>query len=73
MGYVIGIDIGGTFTDAVATDGGGLIVAAKVPSTPPDFAQGVLDIVQELARTSASGPRRCSGAPTTSPTAPRRR
>ncbi len=49
MGYVIGIDIGGTFTDAVATDGAGLIVAAKVPSTPPDFAQGVIDIVQELA------------------------
>jgi N-methylhydantoinase A len=49
MGFVIGIDIGGTFTDAVATEGGGSLVAAKVPSTPPDFAQGVLDIVQELA------------------------
>ena len=64
MGYVIGIDIGGTFTDAVTTDGADLIVAAKVPSTPPDYAQGVLDIVQELAGILG---------PTPSPTAPRRR
>jgi len=49
MSYVIGIDIGGTFTDAVATDGRGLLIGAKTPSTPPDFAQGVYQILEELA------------------------
>jgi N-methylhydantoinase A/oxoprolinase/acetone carboxylase beta subunit len=29
MSYVIGIDIGGTFTDAVATDDRGTVTAAK--------------------------------------------
>jgi len=49
MSYVIGIDIGGTFTDAVATDGRGLLIGAKTPSTPPDFAQGIYKILEELA------------------------
>jgi N-methylhydantoinase A len=51
MPYVIGIDIGGTFTDAVATDEHGVVTGAKTPSTPPDFSQGVIDIVHELAGT----------------------
>src|SRR3954469_19424055 len=38
---LIGVDVGGTFTDLVATDGQTLHVA-KVPSTPPAFHQGVL-------------------------------
>jgi len=49
MSYVIGIDIGGTFTDAFATDGEGTLAAAKVPSTPPDFSVGFLGVVDELA------------------------
>ena len=30
----VGIDVGGTFTDLVATDPRGVVVALKVPSTP---------------------------------------
>jgi N-methylhydantoinase A len=49
MAYVIGIDVGGTFTDAVLTDEGGQVVAAKAPSTPPDYSEGVLDVITSLA------------------------
>lgn len=49
MSYVIGIDVGGTFTDAFATDEHGRVHSAKSPSTPPDFEQGVLGAVDELA------------------------
>jgi N-methylhydantoinase A len=51
MPYVVGIDIGGTFTDAFATDEGGRVASAKAPSTPPDYSRGVLDALDELART----------------------
>ena len=34
---IIGVDVGGTFTDAVLDDDSGSIVAAKAPSTPPDY------------------------------------
>ncbi len=50
MAYVVGIDIGGTFTDAFATDESGVVWSAKTPSTPPDFSRGLLDVLGELAR-----------------------
>lgn len=49
MGYIIGIDVGGTFTDAVLADDAGNIVGAKAPSTPPDYSEGVLDVIGVLA------------------------
>jgi N-methylhydantoinase A len=49
MAYVIGVDVGGTFTDAVLDDGAGTVVAAKAPSTPPDYSQGVMDVITQLA------------------------
>lgn len=49
MTYVVGIDVGGTFTDAFASDESGKVVAAKTPSTPEDFSRGVLRAVDELA------------------------
>ncbi|MBB5153646.1 hydantoinase/oxoprolinase family protein [Saccharopolyspora phatthalungensis] len=49
MVYVIGVDVGGTFTDAVLDDDAGTIIAAKSPSTPPDYSQGVLDVLGALA------------------------
>ncbi|MFI6501829.1 hydantoinase/oxoprolinase family protein [Nonomuraea typhae] len=49
MPYVIGIDTGGTFTDAFAADQHNRLAAAKTPSTPPDFAEGFLNAVDELA------------------------
>ena len=47
--YRIGIDVGGTFTDLVAIDAGGLTTLAKVPSTPEDPSLGVLDGLAALA------------------------
>ncbi|WP_067888294.1 hydantoinase/oxoprolinase family protein [Nocardia vaccinii] len=49
MAYVIGVDVGGTFTDAVLDDGDGLVLAGKAPSTPPDYSQGVMDVLDVLA------------------------
>ena len=49
MGFVIGIDVGGTFTDAVAISSDGRMVSAKTPSTPPDYGVGVLNAVDLLA------------------------
>ncbi|MSP68538.1 MAG: hydantoinase/oxoprolinase family protein [Alphaproteobacteria bacterium] len=39
----IGVDVGGTFTDLVLADAAGAVDVVKVPSTPEDPAQGVLD------------------------------
>ncbi|GAA1390345.1 hydantoinase/oxoprolinase family protein [Pseudonocardia kongjuensis] len=58
MAYVIGVDVGGTFTDAVLDDDAGTVLAAKSPSTPPDYSRGVLDVLRLLAEqlgTSLSG------------------
>ena len=49
MAYVIGVDVGGTFTDAVLDDDAGTILAAKAPSTPPDYSRGVFDVLEALA------------------------
>jgi N-methylhydantoinase A len=39
---LVGVDIGGTFTDCVALDRDGRIVATKAASTPENFAEGML-------------------------------
>ncbi|MCK8787023.1 hydantoinase/oxoprolinase family protein [Roseomonas sp. NAR14] len=48
-GYLIGVDVGGTFTDVVgiAPDGGTTL--AKAPSTPADQSEGVLAGIARLA------------------------
>jgi N-methylhydantoinase A len=43
MGYLVGIDIGGTFTDCAIVDGAGRLLTTKVPSTPGDFSRGMMD------------------------------
>jgi N-methylhydantoinase A len=48
--YIIGIDVGGTYTDLVAIDAHGATVFAKSPSTPADQSVGVMAGLQELAR-----------------------
>lgn len=48
--YTIGIDVGGTYTDLVATDQTGRTVFAKSPSTPTDQSVGVMTGLEELAR-----------------------
>src|SRR5438105_7643211 len=40
-GTVIGVDVGGTFTDFVVAGPGGLRIT-KVPSTPPDASDAIL-------------------------------
>lgn len=50
MSYIIAVDSGGTFADCVAFDGNGTVTRAKAPSTPPNFDQGVLDSVTEVAK-----------------------
>ena len=48
--YVVGVDIGGTFTDCVVVGDAGAMVLGKASSTPHDFAEGVLDAVRDAAR-----------------------
>jgi N-methylhydantoinase A len=40
MAYLIGVDIGGTFTDAAVVDEDGRITAAKALTTPDDLSEG---------------------------------
>ncbi len=47
MAWRIGIDIGGTFTDvALVEENTGRIAIAKLPTTPQDFGQAVIDGVR---------------------------
>jgi N-methylhydantoinase A len=51
---LLGVDVGGTFTDAVAVTPAGAMHTAKVPSTPDDQARGVIAaIAAVLARADA--------------------
>lgn len=47
--YRIGIDVGGTFTDAVCVDQAGRATLVKASSTPADPSIGVLDAIEALA------------------------
>lgn len=49
--HIIGIDVGGTFTDAVVLDGtdGRLLAAFKLPSTPDDPGRAVISAVERIA------------------------
>ena len=49
MGHRVGVDIGGTFTDAVAIDDAGRIRTAKAPTTPGRLHEGVLNAIAGLA------------------------
>ncbi|UCD56348.1 MAG: hydantoinase/oxoprolinase family protein, partial [Candidatus Hydrogenedentota bacterium] len=49
MGYTIGIDVGGTFTDLVYTEGDGPIHVVKTPTTPENQAIGVLSGFERIA------------------------
>jgi N-methylhydantoinase A len=48
--YRLGIDVGGTFTDAVCVDEHGAVTLAKAASTPADPSIGVLDAIEALGR-----------------------
>lgn len=44
--YLCGLDIGGTFTDCVLIDDSGRLTISKAPSTPGNFADGVLEALR---------------------------
>jgi N-methylhydantoinase A len=50
MSYLVGIDIGGTFTDCAIVDRAGRLLTIKVPSTPEDFSRGMMDALGAGAR-----------------------
>jgi len=43
MGYRVGVDVGGTFTDVVLLGDDGRMVARKVSSTPEDYSRGIAE------------------------------
>ena len=48
-GYLLGVDVGGTFTDLLLIEEGtGHTFTAKVPSTPQDSSQGVLNGIERI-------------------------
>jgi N-methylhydantoinase A len=47
--YKICVDIGGTFTDSVLIDAKGQISEYKVPTTPADFSEGLMNTLREAA------------------------
>jgi N-methylhydantoinase A len=49
MSYILGVDVGGTFTDSVCLDSSGQITFGKALSTPPEFTQGLMDALQDVA------------------------
>jgi N-methylhydantoinase A len=50
---LIGVDVGGTFTDLVAWDSkSGQLRIVKVPSTPPEFERAVIEAVRRGLRSS---------------------
>ena len=52
---LLGVDVGGTFTDAALLDGDTLHTA-KVPSTPEDQSRGVIAAVEEVLGRAAANP-----------------
>ncbi len=55
---LLGVDVGGTFTDAVLVDGEGVVHTAKVPSTPQEQHVGVLRAIEEVLERGQAGPER---------------
>jgi N-methylhydantoinase A len=55
MSYLVGIDIGGTFTDCAIVDRAGRLLTTKVPSTPQDFSQGMMDALGAGAKALGIG------------------
>ncbi len=58
---ILGVDVGGTFTDAVLVGTDGAVHTAKVPTTPADQALGVLEAVSEVLDRAGAAPGEVSG------------
>ncbi len=57
MGYRIGIDVGGTFTDLICVTPEGEVVLDKTPTTPADRSVGVMAGIELLAERFGLEPR----------------
>ena len=57
MGYRIGIDVGGTFTDFILARPSGGTLLSKEPTSWPDQSQGVLRGIARLAAAEGLSPR----------------
>jgi N-methylhydantoinase A len=53
---LLGVDVGGTFTDAVLVGAGSTVHTAKVPSTPAEQSVAVLDAVQQVLAAAGARP-----------------
>ena len=49
MKYVVGIDVGGTFTDLVCIDESGVTHVVKLPSTPANPGISIINSLKKLA------------------------
>jgi len=58
---ILGVDVGGTFTDAVLVGQDGAVYTAKVPTTRSDQAQGVLAAVSEVLAQAGAEPGDVTG------------
>ncbi len=52
---ILGVDVGGTFTDAVLLTGAG-VVTGKAPSTPGDQSEGVMAAIEQALAAADAGP-----------------
>ena len=55
---IIGVDTGGTFTDSIVIDTKGNSYIGKALSTPPNFADGVINSLNEAAKQSGQSLRK---------------
>jgi N-methylhydantoinase A len=53
---LLGVDVGGTFTDAVLVTAAGTLHTAKVPSTPAEEAVGVMRAVEKVLALAGATP-----------------
>lgn len=58
MGYQVCIDIGGTFTDCLVSDGDGAISIFKSPTTPGEFEKGFINVLHVAAEGYGKTPDR---------------
>lgn len=57
MGYRVGVDVGGTFTDVFLYDADGGTFTAKVPSTPQDPSIAVIEGIRKACTQNGLDPR----------------